>query len=184
MALAGAILILVGSAVIVLIPGSPLGLITVGVQVLAGVLLPSATLFLLLLCNDRDVLGPWVNGPAMNLFTSGVIAVLVILSLVLTTAVLFPNIGATAIVRILIGGAVVSVAAGCTYLAYRRLYRPISARPVARSERSTWRMPPLTLLAPPKLSIETRFGLAVLWVYLLIAMVLVVVRVVQLAVGH
>ena len=32
-----------GAATIVLIPGSPLGLITEGVQVLAGVLLPSAT---------------------------------------------------------------------------------------------------------------------------------------------
>lgn len=42
--------ILLISAVIVLIPGSPLGLLTVGVQVLAGILLPSATVFLLLLC--------------------------------------------------------------------------------------------------------------------------------------
>ena len=36
-----------GAAAIVLIPGSPLGLITEGVQVLAGVLLPAATVFLL-----------------------------------------------------------------------------------------------------------------------------------------
>lgn len=176
--------ILIGSAVIVLIPGSPLGLITVGVQVLAGVLLPSATLFLLLLCNDREVLGPWVNGPGMNLFTVGVIAVLVVLSLVLTSAVLFPEISATAIIRILVGGAIVSLVAGGVYLAYRRLHRPVSLETVAKSERSTWRMPPLTLLAPPKLSIETRIGLSVLWMYLLIAMALVVVRVVQLALGH
>ena len=51
-----------GAAAIVLIPGSPLGLITEGVQVLAGVLLPGATVFLLMLCNDKAVLGPWVNG--------------------------------------------------------------------------------------------------------------------------
>ena len=49
------------AAAIVLIPGAPLGLITTGVQALAGLLLPSATVFLLLLCNDRQVLGPWVN---------------------------------------------------------------------------------------------------------------------------
>lgn len=36
------------AAMIVLIPGAPLGLITIGVQALAGVLLPSATVFLLL----------------------------------------------------------------------------------------------------------------------------------------
>jgi len=34
-----------------------------GVQALAGVLLPSATVFLLLLCNDKAVLGPWVKPP-------------------------------------------------------------------------------------------------------------------------
>ncbi|HEY6279386.1 MAG TPA: Nramp family divalent metal transporter, partial [Streptosporangiaceae bacterium] len=67
------------AAVIVLVPGSPLGLLTEGVQVLAGVLLPSATVFLLLLCNDRAVLGPWVNGRATNLFTSAVVAVLITL---------------------------------------------------------------------------------------------------------
>ena len=50
------------AAAIVLLPGSPLGLLTEGVQVLAGVLLPSASVFLLL-CNDREVLGPWVNDP-------------------------------------------------------------------------------------------------------------------------
>src|SRR5271169_4129001 len=50
------------AAAIVLTPGSPLGLLTVAVQVLAGVLLPSATVFLLLLCNDKPVLGPWVKG--------------------------------------------------------------------------------------------------------------------------
>jgi Mn2+/Fe2+ NRAMP family transporter len=53
--------LIAGAAAIVLIPGSPLGLLTLGVQVLAGVLLPSATVFLLLLCNDKAVLGPWVN---------------------------------------------------------------------------------------------------------------------------
>ena len=44
-----------------LIPGAPLGVITLAVQALAGVLLPSASVFLLLLCNDREVLGPWRN---------------------------------------------------------------------------------------------------------------------------
>ncbi|HEY5016376.1 MAG TPA: hypothetical protein VIK57_14595 [Streptosporangiaceae bacterium] len=67
------------AAAIVLLPGSPLGLLTEGVQVLAGVLLPSASVFLLL-CNDREVLGPWVNGRKTNLFTSAVVAILVTLS--------------------------------------------------------------------------------------------------------
>ena len=54
------------AAAIVLIPHAPLGLITTAVQALAGILLPSATVFLVLLCNDRAVLGPWVNKPWLN----------------------------------------------------------------------------------------------------------------------
>ena len=59
-----------------LTPGAPLGLLTNAVQTLAGVLLPSATVFLLLLCNDKAVLGPWVNTRGMNLFTGAVIVAL------------------------------------------------------------------------------------------------------------
>ena len=54
------------AAAIVLIPGAPLGVITVAVQALAGVLLPSASVFLLLLCNDPEVLGPWRNPAWLN----------------------------------------------------------------------------------------------------------------------
>jgi Mn2+/Fe2+ NRAMP family transporter len=60
-----------------------LGLLTNAVQTLAGVLLPSATVILLLLCNDKAVLGPWANTRAMNLFTGVVIAALVMLSIIL-----------------------------------------------------------------------------------------------------
>ena len=177
--------ILLASAIIVLIPGSPLGLMTVGVQVLAGVLLPSATVFLLLLCNDPEVLGPWVNGRALNFFTSAVIAVLVILSLVLTASVLFPDLGANAVLWILAGGVALFAACGVAFGFYRR-YHPVAGHEVAvdLSSRASWRMPPLALLQAPKLSASSRIGLTVLRTYLLIAMVLVIVRVVQLALGH
>ena len=101
-----------GAAVIVLLPGSPLGLITEGVQVLAGVLLPAATVFLLMLCNDRAVLGPWVNTAKTNAFTGAVIAVLITLSVVLTASVMFPAITASAIFAIMGGCAAVAVAGG------------------------------------------------------------------------
>lgn len=178
-------LIMLVSAVIVLIPGSPLGLMTVGVQVLAGVLLPSATVFLLLLCNDKEVLGPWVNGQALNIFTSAVIAILVVLSLVLTAGVLFPNMDAKAILAILLGGTFVFAASGVGYVAYRRLHPAAQGGvPVDRSRRDSWRMPPLALLAAPKLSASSRIGLTVLRTYLLVAMILVIVKVVRLALGH
>lgn len=177
--------ILIGSAIIVLIPGSPLGLLTTGVQVLAGVLLPSATVFLLLLCNDEEVLGPWVNSRGMNIFTAAIIAVLVILSLVLTAGVLYPNLSAPVILYILGGGALLSLLAGAGTLGYQHFYpHTTTAKPIDRAQRMSWRMPPLALLAAPKLPLGSRIGLTVLRSYLLIAMIMVIFRIYQLAVGH
>ncbi|WP_137816703.1 NRAMP family divalent metal transporter [Gandjariella thermophila] len=177
--------LLLVAAIIVVTPGSPLGLLTEGVQTLAGVLLPSATVFLLLLCNDREVLGPWVNGRAMNIFTSAVIALLVMLSIVLTASVVFTGLPSTAILAILGGGTALAVLAGVFLAVYRRL-RPqaatTDAAPHDAEDRATWRMPPLSLLARPQLSVGRRLGLMVLRAYLVLAVGMVVVRVVQLAV--
>ena len=181
--------LLFASAVIVVIPGSPLGLLTEGVQTLAGVLLPSATLFLLLLCNDRGVLGPWVNGRGMNIFSASVIAVLVMLSTILTVSVAFPGITSAQIIGILAGGTAMALLAG-GYLAWvgRRARRkggteaPLA--PERAGDRATWRMPALTLLTRPTLSAGSRIALLVLWGYLAVASGLVVVKVVQLAMGH
>lgn len=170
--------LIAASAALVLVPGAPLGLITEAVQSLAGVLLPSATVFLLLLCNDRAVLGPWVNGRWTNIFTGAVIAVLVMLSLVLTGSVLFPDITGAQILVFLGGGTLLSlIAAGVTLV----MRRPNPAPPIDRSQRSVWRMPALGLLAAPQMTRATRLWMGVLRVYLVVAVGLVVVRVVQLA---
>ena len=175
--------LLLVSAAVVIIPGMPLGLLTEGVQTLAGVLLPSATVFLLLLCNDREVLGPWVNRPGANIFTSFVIGVLVVLSVVLTASVLFPNISSGIILVILSVGLSASLLSGGFLAAqYRRGAK--SGQQVDRSQRANWRMPPIALLKPPVLSTGRKVGLGVLRAYLVIAVLLVVVRVVQLALGH
>ena len=177
--------ILISSAIIVLIPGSPLGLLTTGVQVLAGVLLPSATVFLLLLCNDKEVLGPWVNGQAMNIFVAAIIAVLVVLSLVLTAGVLYPDLSAQVILYILGGGTVITIVTGVAVLGVHYFQkRAIPAVSIDRSGRASWRMPPLALLAAPNLPLGSRVGLTVLRSYLLIAMIMVFFRIYQLAVGH
>ena len=175
--------LLLVASVIVVIPGAPLGLLTEGVQTLAGVLLPSATVFLLLLCNDRDVLGPWVNGRKLNVFTASVVGVLVVLSIVRTASVLFPSIGSAAIVAILGGGVGTGLLTATLLAVYRRRH-PVPTEPISRAGRATWRMPPLTLLARPNLSTTRRLGLTVLRGYLLVASCLVVVRVVQLALHH
>ena len=177
-----------GAAAIVLIPGSPLGLLTEGVQVLAGVLLPSATVFLLLLCNDKAVLGPWVNGRWTNAFSVAVVALLITLSLVLTASVAFPHITAGQIIMILAACGGVTLLAG-TGLAVRGLLRGKSATAAAvaasdRSGRENWRMPPLATLTAPPVSAARKLGMTGMWVYLLLTMVVVVVRIAQLALGH
>jgi NRAMP (natural resistance-associated macrophage protein)-like metal ion transporter len=170
------------AAAIVLIPGSPLGLLTEAVQVLAGVLLPSATVFLLILCNDKAVLGPWVNSLKLNVFTGMVIGVLVVLSIILTAAVVYPDISGETIIAILIGGAgLVVVGYGATLLVTRRA--PAQA-PLDRSGRDTWRMPALDQLPAPRMTLSTKVWMGVLRGYLLIALILVIVKVVQLAMGH
>ncbi len=172
------------AAAIVLIPGSPLGLLTEGVQVLAGVLLPSASVFLLLLCNDREVLGPWVNGRKTNMFTAAVVAILVSLSVILTASVLFPAISSRQIVQIMMAcGAVGALAAGC---ALTRRLRPgfQAAEPVDRTGQDNWRMPPLNLLQRPAVSAARKIGMGALRLYLGTAMILVIVKIAQLAFGH
>jgi Mn2+/Fe2+ NRAMP family transporter len=181
-----------GAAAIVLIPGSPLGLITEGVQVLAGVLLPSATVFLLLLCNDREVLGPWANRRGTNAFTSAVIAILITLSIVLTASVLFPAITGTQILAIMAGCLAVAVLAGAWMLTHRRnaagtpaaLADVLAEDTADVADRDTWRMPPLSELTAPVISRAHKLGLSALRGYLAIAMIMVIVKVVETALGH
>ena len=175
------------AAALVLTPGTPLGLLTNAVQTLAGVLLPSATVFLLLLCNDKAVLGPWVNTRGLNLFTGAVIALLVILSLILTLSVLFPSITGTQIVGILIGGGVLAsaIAIGVSLAAPTHLLTPMTLASAPRSapSRDTWRMPPLEDLSPARLTMLNRVCLVALRAYLVVAAGLVLVRIVTLAIG-
>jgi NRAMP (natural resistance-associated macrophage protein)-like metal ion transporter len=184
---------LVAAGTVVLIPGAPLGLITEGVQALAGVLLPSAAVFLVLLCNDRAVLGPWVNKPWLNAIAGVIIGVLVLLSLVLTAATLFPGLSGPQLAGLLGGGAGLGVLACAGWaVARQRAGRRLSGDPdaglntrvVLAAERMTWRMPPLASLPRPAWSPGRKLGMITLRLYLVIAVSLVIVRVVQLSVGH
>jgi len=164
------------AAALVLTPGTPLGLLTNAVQTLAGVLLPSATVFLLLLCNDKAVLGPWVNERWLNLFTGAVLAVLVMLSIVLTASVLYPDMSETTILAILCGGTVLALGMAAAFLFIRRDRMPIN-----RIGQTTWRMPPISELPAPHMTPLTRIWMIVLRGYLVIAGGLVLVRIIQLA---
>ncbi len=106
--------IVAAACAIVLIPGAPLGVITVSVQALAGVLLPSASVFLLLLCNDRQVLGPWVNKIRLNVLATVILAVLLMLSAILVVTTVFPHVDVT---RLLIVLSIVLVIGGLGFAA-------------------------------------------------------------------
>ncbi len=171
---------ILGGGALVLLPGAPLGLITVGVQTLAGVLLPSCTLFLLLLCNDRAVLGPWVNGRWLNLFTAAVVGLLVLLSFVLVAAVLFPDttdryVAGFMSVCLLLWLAGIGVGVALTLRV-----KPV-VQAMSRARRAAWRMPPLAQLPAAQLSWGEKAALRLLWCYLLLAVAMAIVRVVQLA---
>jgi Mn2+/Fe2+ NRAMP family transporter len=172
--------IVAAAAGIVLIPGAPLGLITVAVQALAGVLLPSASVFLLLLCNDRAVLGPWVNRPWLNAVATFILGVLFMLSAVLMVTTVFPGIDVT-LLLVVLSGVLLAVLAVFGLLALRGRGRP--AAPEEPVRRETWTMPPLALLDRPVWSRSRVVTMALMYGYLLLAVALLGVKALRLAGG-
>ncbi len=171
------------AAGIVLVPRAPLGLVTVAVQALAGVLLPSVTIFLIMLCNDAQVLGPWVNRNWLNALGSVIVGVLFVLSgiLVVTTAVPSVNV---LILSLVLG---VALAVGLALLAARTIFtrrREEPGEPHAAVERENWTMPPLALLEKPVWSRERRLAMGLMWIYVLTTVVLLVVKAVQLGLAQ
>ncbi len=171
--------IVVLAAAIVLIPGAPLGVITTAVQALAGVLLPSATVFLLLLCNDREVLGPWVNRLWLNVVAFVIVSVLLMMSLVLMVTTVFSSIDVRNLALVL--GAIL----GVTYLGglvwvLTKGRHAATRTPGDRVNREHWRMPQLSLLNRPKWSRGRLIGMYALRVYLVLAALLLLVKAIRL----
>jgi len=175
------------AAGIVLIPGAPLGLLTTLVQALAGILLPSASCFLLLLCNDREVLGPWVNPRWLNILAAFIVGVLVMLSGTLVITTLFSHLNAL-LTAIWLSAAL--AAGALIYVGWQRVTRSRRpARPphptagMSPAERMNWRMPPLALLKPVQWSSSTKLAMLMLRGYLIISVLLLVVKAIQIGTG-
>jgi NRAMP (natural resistance-associated macrophage protein)-like metal ion transporter len=174
------------AAAIVLIPGAPLGLITTAVQALAGLLLPSASVFLLLLCNDREVLGPWVNRTWINWVAGLIVGTLLLLSGILMATTLFPHINVIAVAGYLALAMVILAAAAIPMLRWMARRQPVAPAPQLPAhgvDRNTWRMPPLTLLEPVTWSPGTRLGMIALRAYLIAGALLLVVKAIQVSRG-
>jgi Mn2+/Fe2+ NRAMP family transporter len=204
----GSYAVLLGvSAAVAFSPDHVLGLITQGVQALAGVLLPSATVFLVLLCNDRPVMGPWVNSFRQNAFAWMIVWSLVVLSLMLTAVTFYPNLStATLLTGLsvaaglgLLGGAVIYAVGWHTERRKAEDTVPFGALDLDQVEeleqlpkltraeiktfrnqvRARWKTPALATLERPAISPLRRAGLLTLRSYLVIAGVMVVVKIVQ-----
>jgi Natural resistance-associated macrophage protein len=167
------------AAVLVIMPSLPLGLVTTAVQALAGILLPTASVFLLLLCNDRAVLGPWVNPRWLNAVAVLVVGFLIELSTLLILSTLFPGLDLTVAAGALtatLGLAVISsILVG---LKGPRTAQPFDGTPW---ERATWTMPSLELLGAARLGLARTVGLIALRGYLLLACALLVLKASELA---
>jgi Mn2+/Fe2+ NRAMP family transporter len=199
------------SAGVAFSPDHVLGLITQGVQALAGVLLPSATVFLVLLCNDRPVMGPWVNSFRQNALAWMIVWSLVVLSLMLTAVTFFPNLStATLLTGLgvaaglgLLGGAVIYAVGWIEQRRESENTVPFGALDLDQVEeleelpkltraeikafrnqvRARWTTPALATLERPAISPLRRAGLLTLRSYLVVAGVMVVVKIVQASIG-
>ncbi len=193
----GYALLLAVSAAVAFSPDHILGLVTQGVQALAGVLLPSATVFLVLLCNDRAVLGPWVNTVRQNIVAWTIVWSLVLLSLALTATTFFPALSTATIEAGLAGGAAVGIVGGAAMIiAGRRHSDRRDAEAIARTlggraerhavrqqDRVNWQTPNLAMLAPPSMSPIRRAGLLTLRGYLVLAVVFVIIKIVEVGIA-
>jgi len=173
-----ALIAIAGATVLVTDPRAQ-GIITLAVQAACGILLPVTTVFALLLCNDRDVLGPWTNGRWHNLLSLLIVVALFVLSATLMATTVVPSTPVLPLLEVLSAIGAVAFAAIAPGLVRR--HAPAAAGDGA--ERATWRTPRLTLLARPPQSAARRALFALLGAYLAVSSVLLVVRVVRLIVA-
>ncbi|TMG60168.1 MAG: divalent metal cation transporter [Chloroflexi bacterium] len=168
------------AAAIVLIPRAPLGLITTAVQALAGIMLPSATVFALLLCNDRAVLGPWVNRSWLNAIAGVIVSAMLVLSLILVISTVIPSIDVTSLLVVLSVVAAMVLLAGGTW-SWLTTRGRAAVPEVSREERESWRMPALAFLDRPVWSMGRKLAIYALSGYLVLSIIMLVVKAVELA---
>jgi NRAMP (natural resistance-associated macrophage protein)-like metal ion transporter len=76
------LLIVIGAAVI-LIPNMPLILVMFWSQVVNGVLLPFVLIFMLILINNKDLMGAYVNNWAFNIISWVTVVIMIVLTLMM-----------------------------------------------------------------------------------------------------
>lgn len=84
-------IIIIVSAAVILIPNAPLIRIMFLSQVVNGAVLPFVLIFMLMLINDRSLMGEYVNGPLFNLIAWITIIIMIALTLLMTIDLLVPG---------------------------------------------------------------------------------------------
>lgn len=82
---------LITAGLVVLIPGAPLVLITLFVQVVAVTLLPASLVFLIILLNDKETMGEYANTTAQNIINVAIAGSIIVLSTLYALSTLFPD---------------------------------------------------------------------------------------------
>jgi NRAMP (natural resistance-associated macrophage protein)-like metal ion transporter len=82
---------IVGSAILVMIPKVNLVFIMVASQTLNGILLPVVVTFMMILCNDREIMGNYANTSRFNAIMWLVIAILYIINLAMIVSTFIPS---------------------------------------------------------------------------------------------
>jgi Mn2+/Fe2+ NRAMP family transporter len=84
--------ILIGAGVVI-VPNAPLLGIIFYSQVLNGALLPVVLVLMLLLVNNKSLMGKWTNGVAFNAIAWTTVVIVSVLTVISTLQVVFPQIG-------------------------------------------------------------------------------------------
>ena len=84
--------IIILSALIILIPNAPLIAIMYVSQVVNGAVLPFVLIFMLRLINSRRIMGRHVNGPIFNIIAWVTVAIMIVLTLLMTFDLIFPGV--------------------------------------------------------------------------------------------
>jgi Mn2+/Fe2+ NRAMP family transporter len=189
------------SAVVTLAWGNDLGVVINGVEALNGILLPSALVFLILLANDKPVLGPWSNTIAQNWIGAVVAWIVLTFSLAPLVTTFWPVITLKQSFIGLGACTVLGVIAAFLLLRFRssphedEALGPASNRRPAgmaraewratlRERRVAWRTPPIHSLERPVLSMSRKIGLLALRGYIVFAIVIMVIKLIQVTTAH
>ncbi len=85
-------IIIISSAAIILIPNAPLIMIMFISQVVNGAVLPFVLIFMLILINNRRLMGEHKNGPVFNAISWITVFIMILLTLLMTADMIFPGI--------------------------------------------------------------------------------------------